>query len=76
MSDLYEIERLEQRLELALGASRNPEDIAEIKRLRKALRDIKDLAFNRASSEVAGNFDARAYNIAKAALEDDDESYS
>ena len=34
---------------------------AEIERLRAALRDIKD--------EVAGNFDACAYNIAKAALE-------
>lgn len=36
-----EIELLEQRLELALGASRNPKDITEIERLRDALDEIE-----------------------------------
>jgi hypothetical protein len=37
---------------------------AEIERLRAALKEIQ--------SEVADHFDACAYNIAKAALEDDE----
>lgn len=57
-----EIERLEQRLELALGASRNPEDIAEIERLRDILYEI-------AHMDPIRRIQGDAQRVAKKALE-------